>query len=99
MAAQKTFKRVSVILCIKSKILQDNFIKFCQIVSLCPFAIIFNKSKAKKKGTIIVPEPTKISEQEFRQKAPVKTIFQKAAPIVKKLFAKKKAVGNFPDTI
>jgi hypothetical protein len=57
------------------------------------------KSKAKKKGKIIVPEPTKISEQEFRQKAPVKTIFQKAAPIVKKLFAKKKAVGNFPDTI
>ena len=57
------------------------------------------KSKAKKKGTIIVPEPTKISEQEFRQKAPVKTIFQKAAPIVKKIFAKKKAVGNFPDTI
>ena len=56
------------------------------------------KSKAKKKGTIIVPEPTKITEQEFRQKAPVKTIFQKAAPIVKKLFKKKKAVGNFPDT-
>jgi hypothetical protein len=57
------------------------------------------KSKAKKKGTIIVPEPTKITEQEFRQKVPVKTIFQKAAPIVKKLFKKKKAVGNFPDTI
>jgi hypothetical protein len=57
------------------------------------------KSKAKKKAKIIVPEPTKISEQEFRQKAPVKTIFQKAAPIVKKIFAKKKAVGNFPDTI
>jgi hypothetical protein len=57
------------------------------------------KSKVKKKGKIIVPEPTKISEQEFRQKAPVKTIFQKAAPIVKKIFAKKKAVGNFPDTI
>jgi len=57
------------------------------------------KSKAKKKATIIVPEPTKISEQEFRQKAPVKTIFQKAAPIVKKIFAKKKAVGNFPNTI
>jgi hypothetical protein len=56
------------------------------------------KSKAKKKGyTITVPEPTKISEQEFN-KAPVKTIFQKAAPIVKKLFKKKKAVGNFPDT-
>ena len=56
------------------------------------------KSKAKKKGTIIVPEPTKISEQEFRQKEPVKTIFQKAAPIVKKLFKKKKAIGNFPNT-
>ena len=57
------------------------------------------KSKAKKKSyTITVPEPTKISEQEFKQKAPVKTIFQKAAPIVKKLFKKKKAVGNFPDT-
>jgi Pyruvate/2-oxoacid:ferredoxin oxidoreductase gamma subunit len=57
------------------------------------------KSKAKKKGTIIVPKPTKISEQEFTQKATVKTIFQKAAPIVKKIFAKKKTVGNFPDTI
>jgi hypothetical protein len=57
------------------------------------------KSAAKKKSyTLTVPEPTKISEQEFRQKAPVKTIFQKAAPIVKKLFKKKKAVGNFPNT-
>jgi len=57
------------------------------------------KSKAKKKGyTITVPEPTKISEQEFNKLAPVKTIFQKTAPIVKKLFKKKKAVGNFPDT-
>jgi hypothetical protein len=57
------------------------------------------KSAAKKKNyTLTVPEPTKISEQEFRQKALVKTIFQKAAPIVKKLFKKKKAVGNFPDT-
>jgi len=57
------------------------------------------KSKAKNKSyKITVPEPTKISEQEFRQKAPVKTIFQKAAPIVKKLFAKKKTVGQFPDT-
>jgi hypothetical protein len=57
------------------------------------------KSKAKKKGyTITVPEPTKISEQEFNKPAAVKTIFQKAAPIVKKLFKKKKAVGNFPDT-
>jgi hypothetical protein len=56
-------------------------------------------SKTKKKGyTITVPEPTKISEQEFRQKAPVKTIFQKAAPIVKKLFKKKKVAGEFPDT-
>jgi ABC-type molybdate transport system substrate-binding protein len=58
------------------------------------------KSKAKKKSyTITVPEPTKISEQEFRQKAPVKSIFEKAAPIVKKIFKKKKAVGNFPNTI
>ena len=57
------------------------------------------KSKAKKKGyTITVPEPTKISEQEFKKPAAVKTIFQKAAPVVKKLFKKKKAVGNFPDT-
>jgi predicted small secreted protein len=58
------------------------------------------KSAAKKKSyTLTVPEPTKITEQEFKQKAPVKTIFQKAAPIVKKIFKKKKAVGNFPDTI
>lgn len=57
------------------------------------------KSKTKKKGyTITVPEPIKISEQEFRQKVPVKTIFQKAAPVVKKIFKKKKAVGNFPTT-
>jgi len=57
------------------------------------------KSKAKKKAyKITVPEPTKISEQEFNKSAAVKTIFQKAAPIVKKLFKKKKAVGNFPDT-
>lgn len=58
------------------------------------------KSKTKKKGyTITVPEPTKISEQEFNKKPiDVKTIFQKAAPIVKKLFKKKKVVGNFPDT-
>lgn len=58
------------------------------------------KSKTKKKGyTITVPEPTKISEQEFNKKAAVvKTIFQKAAPIVKKLLKKKKTVGNFPTT-
>ena len=57
------------------------------------------KSKTKKKGyTITVPEPTKINEQEFNKAAAVKTIFQKAAPIVKKLFKKKKAVGNFPNT-
>jgi hypothetical protein len=57
-------------------------------------------SKNKKKGyTITVPEPTKISEKEFNKKPiDVKTIFQKAAPIVKKLFKKKKAVGQFPDT-
>lgn len=56
-------------------------------------------SVAKKKSyTLTVPEPTKITEQEFRQKALVKTIFQKAAPVVKKLFKKKKAVGNFPTT-
>jgi hypothetical protein len=56
-------------------------------------------SKAKSKSyTINVPEPTKITEQEFKQKAPVKTIFQKAAPIVKKIFKKKKSVGNFPYT-
>lgn len=60
---------------------------------------LINASKNKKKSyTITVPEPTKISEQEFRQKAPVKTIFHKAAPILKKLFKKKKAVGQFPDT-
>jgi hypothetical protein len=58
------------------------------------------KSKTKKKGyTITVPEPTKISEQEFNKKAAVvKTIFQKGAPIVKKLLKKKKTVGNFPTT-
>jgi hypothetical protein len=58
----------------------------------------FYASKQKKQPTVIVSEPTKISKQEFRQKIPVKTIFQKAAPIVKKIFKKKKAVGNFPDT-
>ena len=62
------------------------------------YYFIYASKNKKKNYKITVPEPTKISEQEFRQKAPVKTIFQKAAPIVKKLF-KKKAVGNFPNTI
>jgi hypothetical protein len=60
-------------------------------------AYYFIYASKKKNYTITVPEPTKISEQEFKQKAPAKTIFQKAAPIVKKLFKKKKTVGNFPD--
>jgi hypothetical protein len=62
------------------------------------YYFIYRNAVKKKKYTLTVPEPTKISEQEFRQKAPGKTIFQKAAPVVKKLFKKKKAVGNFPDT-
>jgi hypothetical protein len=62
------------------------------------YYFIYASKNKKKSYTITVPEPTKISEQEFRQKAPVKSIFEKAAPIVKKLFKKKKAVGNFPDT-
>jgi hypothetical protein len=60
-------------------------------------AYYFIYASKKKNYTITVPEPTKISEQEFKQKAPAKTIFQKAAPIVKKLLKKKKTVGNFPD--
>jgi len=56
-------------------------------------------SKPKSKSySITVPEPTKINEKEYRQKAPVKTIFQKASPVVKKIFKKKKSVGNFPYT-
>jgi hypothetical protein len=61
------------------------------------YYFIYASKEKKKTYTLTVPEPTKISEQEFRQKAPEKTIFQKAAPIVKKLFKKKKTVGNFPD--
>jgi hypothetical protein len=60
-------------------------------------AYYFIYASKKKNYTITVPEPTKISEQEFKQKAPAKTIFQKVAPIVKKLLKKKKTVGNFPD--
>jgi hypothetical protein len=63
------------------------------------YYFIYASKNKKKSYTLTVPEPTKISEQEFRQQAPVKTIFQKAGPIVKKIFAKKKAVGNFPNTI
>lgn len=61
-------------------------------------AYYFIYAKSKKKYSLVVPAPTKISEQEFNKKMPVKTIFQKAAPIVKKLLKKKKVVGNFPNT-
>lgn len=68
------------------------------LVGGAAYYFIYKSAAKKKTYTLTVLEPTKISEQEFRQKAPVKTIFQKAAPVVKKLFKKKKAVGNFPNT-
>ena len=62
------------------------------------YYFIYKSAAKKKTNNLTVPEPVKISKQEFKQKIPVKTIFQKAAPIVKKIFKKKKAVGNFPET-
>ena len=71
-------------------------------------ALYLIAAKRKPKGRVIVPEPEKITAEQFRKPS----LITKAAPVVKKLaeelkkkkaveaflkkFGKKK-VGNFPD--
>jgi len=63
-------------------------------------------TKRKPKGKVIVEPLEKISEEQFYNPKPEKTLLQKVAPVAKKIVSKikerrqaKKKVGYFPDTI
>lgn len=67
--------------------------------------VLLISAKKKPKGQVIVPEPEKITEDQFYNPKPEKTLLQKIAPVAKKIVSKikekrqaKKKVGYFPDT-
>lgn len=66
--------------------------------------ILLMSEKKKPSGKVIVEPLQKISEDEFYNPKPSKTLLQKAAPVAKKIVQKikakrqvKKQVGYFPD--
>jgi len=67
--------------------------------------ILLISAKKKPKGKVIVEPLEKISEDQFYNPTPQKTLLQKIAPVAKKIATKikerkqaKKKVGYFPET-
>ena len=67
--------------------------------------ILLISAKKKPKGKVIVEPLEKISEDQFYNPTPQKTLLQKIAPVAKNIVTKikerkqaKKKLGYFPDT-